>query len=170
MCYRYFIVVFLSFILMAGKARSQESINAEVFAEVIEALAANENQSLNFGRFTTGTDGGSILISPDGIRSSQGSVVAAGGGYSPGKFFVKGDPDATFSIQLPETATLLVHSESGKTMDVGGWVSDPPSGDAATLLDGTRMVSIGATLNVGSVEENPVGLYSGAFVVTFAYN
>ncbi|MCG6188899.1 DUF4402 domain-containing protein [Maribellus maritimus] len=169
--YRYFFIAFISFFLIPGVARSQESsITAEVFAEVIEALAANEDQALNFGRFTTGNNGGSIVISPGGIRSAQGSVIAAGGGYSPGKFLVEGEPGATFSIQLPRTATTLVHSESGKTMDVEGWVSDPPSGDAATLSDGERLVSIGATLNIGPVDENPVGIYSGSFIVTFAYN
>ncbi|MGC9354128.1 MAG: DUF4402 domain-containing protein, partial [Mariniphaga sp.] len=66
--------------------------------------------------------------------------------------------------------TVLVHQQSGNTMQVTGWISDPSPGDAANLADGSRVVSIGATLNIGNMEENPVGMYAGTFVLTFAYN
>ena len=60
---------------------------------------------------------------------------------------------------------------SGRTMDVTNWVSDPPGGSgAATLPDGSLLVSIGATLSVGPIDENPVGIYAGTFQLTFAYN
>ncbi|MBN2634995.1 MAG: DUF4402 domain-containing protein [Prolixibacteraceae bacterium] len=168
--YRYIVFTLLISSLVLGKVWSQESVSAEVFAEVIEALAANEDESLNFGRFTPGNNGGAIVITPDGLRSVRGTVIAAGSGYSAGRFLVEGDPGASFTIRLPEEAAVLVHQQSGKTMQVEGWVSDPPSGDAATLTDGSRLVSIGATLTVGSVDENPVGVYAGSFVLTFAYN
>ncbi len=168
--YRYFVFALFLFFLFTGKGWSQESVSSQVFAEVIEALAANEDESLHFGRFTPGNNGGAIIITPDGLRSVQGTVIAAGGGYSPGRFLVAGDPGASFSIRLPDEAAVLVHQQSGKTMQVEAWVSDPPSGDSATLPDGSRLVSIGATLTVGTAEENPVGIYAGSFVLTFAYN
>jgi hypothetical protein len=168
--YRYLVFALFLFFLFTGKVWSQESVSAQVFAEVIEALAANEDESLNFGRFTPGNNGGAIVITPDGLRSVQGTVIAAGSGYSAGRFLVAGDPGASFTIRLPDEAAVLVHQQSGKTMQVEAWVSDPPSGDSATLSDGSRLVSIGATLTVGPVDENPVGVYAGSFELTFAYN
>jgi hypothetical protein len=56
-------------------------------------------------------------------------------------------------------------------MVVDNWISDPPAGTGAgTLNGGQEIVSIGARLQVGSIEDNPVGMYSGTFSLTFAYN
>lgn len=163
----YIIVLFL---FISGFAKAQATVSAQAFAEVIEALAASEDEPLHFGRFTPGSNGGSVIISPDGLRTVRGTVMPAGGVYSPGRFLVTGEPGASFTISLPGEETVLVHQQSGNTMQVTGWISDPPPGDAANLADGSRVVSIGATLNVGNMEENPVGMYAGTFVLTFAYN
>jgi hypothetical protein len=158
------------FLFLSGAAKAQATVSAQAFAEIIEALAANEDEPLNFGRFTPGSSGGSVIISPDGLRSVRGTVMPAGGVYSPGRFLVTGAPGASFTISLPDEETVLMHQQSGNTMQVNGWISDPPPGDAANLADGSRVVSIGATLNIGNMEENPVGMYAGTFVLTFAYN
>lgn len=168
---RHLITAFVLSLILSGNVWSQASITAQAFAQVIEALTAQENEQLNFGRFSPETNGGNIVISPDGIRSAQGTVILAAGPHNPGRFTVTGAPDAAFTIQLPDGPAVLTHQGSNKTMIVDGWVSDPPSGvEASTLPDGSRIVSIGATLSVGSVDENPVGIYAGTFQLTFSYN
>ncbi len=167
---RFIFFIFTIVFFLPGKVWSQVSVKAETFAEVIDALSANEDESLNFGRFSVGSNGGTIIISPDGLRTAQGTAVAAGGNYSPGRFMVTGAAGATFTIELPDEPAILVHDQSGKTMQIDGWLSDPPSGESSTLPDGSRLVSIGARLNVGTVDENPVGQYAGTFTITFAYN
>jgi hypothetical protein len=162
--------VIVLFFFISGFAKAQATVSAQAFAEVIEALTANEDESLNFGRFTTGSSGGSVIISPDGLLTVRGTVMPAGGIYNPGRFMITGAPGTSFTISLPGEETVLVHQQSGNTMQVNGWISDPPSGDAANLADGSRVVSIGATLNIGNTDENPVGIYAGTFVLTFAYN
>lgn len=164
------IPILILFLFISGFAKAQATISAQAFAEVIEALAANEDEALNFGRFTPGNNGGAVIITPDGLRSVRGTVTTAGGAHSPGRFVVTGAPGASFTISLPGEETVLVHQQSGNTMQVNGWISDPPTGDAANLSDGSRAVSIGATLNIGNIEENPAGIYAGTFVLTFAYN
>ena len=169
--YRFFVLLSLLFVIGIHDSQSQSSVTAQAFAEAIEALSATETDQLNFGRFSTETNGGNIIISPDGNRSSQGSVILVSGPHSPGKFQITGAPEASFVIQLPDGPSPLIHQGSNKTMFVEGWVSDPPVGEGpATLTNGTRLVSIGATLSVGSYDENPVGMYSGTFQLTFAYN
>jgi hypothetical protein len=38
------------------------------------------------------------------------------------------------------------------------------------LNGGSQEVKIGATLIVGSVNDNPKGIYTGTYFVTFSYN
>lgn len=169
--FRNLICSFFLLLLIQGHAKSQQSVTAQVFAEVIEALVANEDEALNFGRFTPGNNGGAITVTPQGLRTIEGTVVLAGGVYSPGHFLVSGAPGTSFTIRLPDNPAVLIHRQSGKTMQVEEWISDPhPGGGAVTLPDGSRSISIGATIIIGPLDENPVGLYAGTYVLTFAYN
>ena len=169
--YRNYIFISISMLLITGKSWSQSTVTAQAFAEIIEALTANETDQLNFGRFSPESGGGNIVISPDGARSSQGSVVLASGVHSPGRFRVSGVPGSSFTLQLPEGPAVLINQGSGQTLVVEGWVSDPPAETGqATLADGTRVISVGATLSVGPIDQNPAGLYAGTFQLTFAYN
>jgi hypothetical protein len=158
-------------IMIHGNVWSQATITAQAFAEVIEALTAYETEQLNFGRFSPEMNGGNVVLSPDGMRSAQGTIILASGPHNPGKFTLTGAPEATFSIQLPPGPAILTHQGSNKTMIVEDWVSDPPAdAEALTLPNGSRIISVGATLSVGAVEDNPVGLYAGTFELTFSYN
>jgi hypothetical protein len=169
--YRSLITAVVLFLVMQGNVRSQATISAQAFAEVIEALSANETNQLHFGRFATEEGGGNIIITPAGERSSEGSVVLVNGPAGQGQFQVTGFPEATVTIQLPEAPAVLIHQGSNKTMFVDNWVSDPPTGNGPTVLEGgSATVSVGATLSVGSYDENPVGIYAGTFQLTFAYN
>lgn len=150
---------------------AQATVTAQAFAEVIEALSATETDQLNFGRFSTDVNGGNIVVNPDGSRQVQGSVIGVAGPHSPGVFQVTGAPEASFTLQLPDDGVTIVHEGTNNTMLVDNWVSDPPVSEGpAVLTNGNRDITIGATLNVGSYDKNPIGIYSGTFQLTFAYN
>lgn len=158
-------------LLFTIKGWSQALVTAQAFAEVIAALTATETSQMNFGRFSPEVNGGQIVLTPSGVRTTQGSVVLSGGFSQPGVFTITGAPEAAFSIQLPDGPAYLVHQGSNKTMIVYDWISDPPAGTGTGALNGGQeIVSIGASLQVGSIEDNPVGMYSGTFSLTFAYN
>jgi len=165
------LIVALLFGIAIPKVHSQNTVTAQAFAEVIAALTATETSQLNFGKFSPEVQGGQIIVSPDGARVASGSVILSGGLANSGIFHLTGAPDATFSIQLPEGPAILTHQNSNKTMLVSDWVSSPQSGTGTgVLVDGQQYVHLGATLNVGSTVDNPVGLYSGTYNLTFAYN
>lgn len=169
--YQSFFTTLLLLLFFTGNVSGQASITAQAFAEVIEALTATETNQLHFGRFATESNGGVIVISPDGNRQAQGQVMLVSGPAGPGQFQLSGFPEASVTIQLPEGPAVLVHQGSSKTMVVDDWESDPPSGNGpTTLTNGSALISIGATLSVGSYDENPVGVYAGTFQLTFAYN
>ena len=168
--FRYFLplLVLLSF---SSKAFSQATVTAQAFAEVISALTATETSQLNFGKFSPEVHGGQVIVTPEGTRTTNGTVILSGGVANSGIFYITGAPDAAFSIQLPNGPAVLTHNNSNKTMLVNNWMSYPHSGSGTGVLaNGQQFVYLGATLNVGSVLDNPVGLYSGAFALTFAYN
>ena len=153
------------------KARAQASVTAHATAEVIEALTANETAALNFGRFSPETNGGEIRLTPEGVRVSTGTITLNTGSYNQAKFYLTGHYEATVTIALPTTSTILTNSENGKTMEVTGWESNPTAGlGTGVLNNGLLTVDVGATLKVGNLNENPVGMYTGTYAITFSYN
>ena len=150
---------------------AQVTVTGQVFAEVVEVITATETSQLNFGRFSPGSQGGEIIITPDGNISTTGTVVMSGGVHNAATFNITGEDGATFSVTLPDGPVTLNHINDAKTMVVDTWVSDPSQGMWIDLSDhGSKVVKVGATLEVGIRNDNPVGLYSGSYSITFAYN
>jgi hypothetical protein len=166
-----FIILVLTIGLFTARVNAQASVNAHMFAQVIEALTATENSQLSFGKFSPETNGGAIRLSPEGVRSVNGNVVLSGGGHSAGSFIITGENQATYSITLPTGQSLLTNSEGSKVMVVTNWESTPAPGiGVGGLNGGSQEVKVGATLLVGSLNDNPKGIYSGIYFITFAYN
>ena len=156
---------------LVHKATAQASVSGTATAQVIAALTATETAQLNFGRFSPETQGGTILLTPDGVLTTQGTVVSGGGAHSSASFYITGEPNATFSIILPSTPAILTNTASSKTMQVTSWQSIPASGiGAGKLTGGSVTIQVGAALNVGDVNANPVGIYTGSYSITFSYN
>jgi hypothetical protein len=56
-------------------------------------------------------------------------------------------------------------------MEVVRWeANNVTSIGTGVLTKGALVLSIGATLKVGTIADNPVGQYSGSYVITFSYN
>lgn len=164
--------VALLFGISDHKATAQQtSVSAHAVAEVIQALTATETAELNFGRFSPETTGGVVKLTPDGVRSSSGSVALSGGTHNAAKFYITGQYDATVTITLPSTPAVLTNSISAKTMEVSNWESFPAAGlGVGVLTEGELVVKVGATLAVGDMNNNPVGIYTGTYTITFSYN
>jgi hypothetical protein len=142
------------------------------FALLAAAAAPASAQSINsagqmsFGSFVAGS-GGTLTISPGGLRSQTGAVVLVGQGstYSAALFNVSGTANASYTITLPLNNTVTLVDAASHTMALNSFVSSPSSG----LLSGggVQTIRIGATLVVGSGQ--PAGSYSGTFNVTVNY-
>ena len=56
-------------------------------------------------------------------------------------------------------------------MRVENWISIPAPGlGAGKLINGYQVVYVGATLKVGTIIDNPVGMYTGSYSITFDFN
>jgi hypothetical protein len=124
-------------------------------------------QELNFGSFSTGASGGTVVISPEGFRSSTGSVILMGGNFNQAIFEVKLIPGRLVQIILgPQIQLTRVGGGGSMNMQVG-----PTDRGTSFVTTGghpfINRVNVGGTLNVGSTAANPAGSYEGQFSVTF---
>lgn len=147
------------------------SATGHIIAEVIPVFSATETSQMNFGRFAPGPLGGEIILTPQGSVSVLGSVYKGPGAHHAASFNVQGDAGATFSITLPSDPVVLSHMADAKTMIVDDWVSVPSPGTGTGMLqNGFQVVYVGATLKVGNLHDNPVGIYTGTYTITFDFN
>lgn len=170
---KFFSLLFLLIISSSLKAQGPDQATAtgHIFAEVITAFSAVETSQMNFGRFSPGPLGGEIILTPQGTISVLGSVARGSGLHNAASFYLSGDEKTTFSVNLPKSPAILTCTTDEKTMVVKNWVSVPaPGPGAGTLQDGAQTVYVGATLQVGTINDNPKGIYTGTYMITFDFN
>ena len=156
---------------LQAQSPQQASVTGHVFAEVVAGFSSIETSQMNFGRFSPGPFGGQIILTPQGAVSLMGSVVKGSGIHNAASFYITGDSYTSFSITLPKSPVTLTNTTNAKTMLVSNWVSIPsPGPGAGTLQDGFQTVYVGATLEVGTMNDNPVGIYTGSYTITFDFN
>jgi Domain of unknown function (DUF4402) len=156
---------------MSAQTYPPVTATGEIFAEIIPVFAASETSQMNFGRFSPGPQGGEIILTPQSTISLLGSIFRGSGSHNAASFYVTGEIDAAYSITLPSGPVILKHVSDAKTMQVYNWESVPEPGTGTGMLqNGYQNVYIGATLKVGTLYDNPVGIYKGSFTVTFDFN
>jgi len=149
-------------------------IAARVWSAPLIAITINNTAGLAFGSLAAGT-GGTVTVSPAGVRTGTGGVVlVSSGAGSAASFNVQGFTFPTththsYSITLPADGTVTI-TNGAKSMAVNNFVSIPPAGTSTgTLARGsqTQTLNVGATLAVGS--NQAPGNYSGTFTVTVVF-
>ena len=156
---------------MQAQNPNYASATGHITVEVIAAYSAVETSQMNFGRFSPGPFGGQIMLTPQGTISVMGSIATGSGIHNAASFYVTGDSFTSFSINLPKSPTTLTNTANAKTMLVSNWLSVPNAGSGGgTLKDGFQTVYIGATLEVGTLIDNPMGFYTGTYTITFDFN
>jgi len=124
-------------------------------------------QQLSFGDFYPGTSGGTLNVSPEGVRTSSGSVVLFGGASFPAIYEVQLIPGRLVQILIgPPSQLMRVGGSGSLTLDVG-----PTDKGTSFVTSGghpfRNPVQVGGTLYIGNLSSNPPGEYEGSFSVTF---
>ncbi len=124
-------------------------------------------QALNFGSFSTGASGGTVIIGFTGSRTSTGSVILMGGGYNQAIFEIKLIPGRLVQVQMgPQVSLTRIGGSETMSMQVG-----PSDKGGSFVTSGGHpfynAVKVGGTLYVGNSAANPAGAYEGQFSVTF---
>ena len=166
------ITLYLVFAFAAeAQPAASSTVTGHITAEVISTLTAIETTQLSFGRFSPGPQGGKLILTPESSISVMGSVWPGSGTHSAASFYVTGDPGVAFTVSLPSDPVTITHMGSARTMTVEEWRSVPEAEPGAGVLEnGSQVVYVGATLNVGTLNDNPVGVYTGTYNITFEFN
>ena len=125
-------------------------------------------KDINFGAFVAGLSGGTLIVYPNGSRSSTGDIYEINLGYQfyPAIFEIDANKGSNISILSGADAILTGSNGGTLTMHLGS--SEPQSPFVTTANPpGRTQVRIGGTLYVGNPQANPPGAYSGTFAVTF---
>jgi hypothetical protein len=132
------------------------------------SVSFNPAQGLRFGAFFQSTSGGTVIVSPTGVRTSTGTVILADMGYAygPANFEIVANPGTLISILNGPDVTVSGSNGGSVTLHVG---TSLPSSPFITSVSPPSYTSVfvGGTLTVGSPVANPSGAYSGSFQVTF---
>lgn len=162
------------FIAATGNAVAHSfaaSATGHITAEVITTLTAVETSQMNFGKFSPGPQGGELILTTENSISVLGSVWPGSGTHNAASFYVTGDPGAAYTITLPSSPVKITHMGTARTMTVEDWQSVPaPSPGAGMLENGAQTVYVGATLKIGTLTDNPAGIYTGTYTITFDFN
>jgi hypothetical protein len=149
----------------------QSSTTAYVFARVFPAITSVKTSDMNLGHFYSGSFDGQLINKPDGILSVRGSIEKGGDIYYSTSFDVSGNSHTAFAISIPKSSITVTNKSVAKSMIISNWktVSSPAPGEGG-LSSGYKTINLDATLKLGSANDNPVGLYSGYYTVTFGFN
>ena len=121
---------------------------------------------LSFGAFYHGAAGGTVTISPAGVRTSTGDIVLLGMGYSysAARFNINSNAGTIINILNGPDVQL---SWSGFSMNLHIGTSFPASPFVNTNpYSVPTELTVGATLTVGNSASNPPGTYTGSFDIT----
>lgn len=166
-----FCILFIGSGVAAAQTATQASATGHITARVIATLAAVETSQLNFGQFSPGPQGGELILSPESTISVQGTVWPGSGTHNAASFYVTGDPGVAYTITIPSEPVKIMHIGTSRTMIVDDWVTTPSATPGAGMLvEGAQTVLVGATLKVGTLKDNPVGIYTGTYTITFDFN
>ncbi len=155
----------------ASSANAQSTATATATATIVTPIAITKNVDMNFGNVAVTSTSGTVILAPGGTRTKSGGVTlpAVPGTVTPAKFTVTGEGTYTFAITLPSTNVTLTNTTGvgAETMIANAFTSD--LGATSALVAGSKIMFVGATLNVAALQK--AGVYvSAPFDVTVNYN
>lgn len=123
---------------------------------------------LNFGAFTTGTNGGTVVVDFSGKRTATSDVTLLNMGSTPSSamFDVRAIPGTVIQINAPVDVPLKGTNGGTIYLDIDSFSTGQTfihTGNAKTPTS----VEVGGTLRVSNSGSNPPGSYNGTFTLTF---
>lgn len=153
-------LLFISFFSVScfGQENPPIPVNVEV----------NTARWLNFGAFTTGTAGGTVVVDFSGNRTATSDVTLLNMGSTPSSamFDVRAIPGTVIYISAPTNVELTGTNGGVIYLDIDSFSTGQTfihTGNANTPTS----VEVGGTLRVSDPGSNPPGSYNGTFTLTF---
>ena len=161
-------ILSLFILTIAGESFAQTSATATFTASatIIQPIGITTTSNMNFAGIDA-KSGGTVILTPESTRSASGEVaLAEASNVSAAAFEVTGEAGFAFSITLPENEYVLTNGS--ESMIIKDFTSSLAEG--GTLVDGSKMVSVGATLDVHANQRPGVYDSPAPMNVTVNYN
>lgn len=153
---------------VVAQSQNQSTSHADVTAQVVIPYSAEKTAPMHFGQIYPGREGGTISLSPENALSLSGNIARSTEQPHSANFYVGGGSHTAFYCALPDT-TLLVNTANNKTLCITQWEHEPYFNQVSLLQNGFRKLRLGATLEVGSIYDNPAGIYTGHYRIRFDF-
>jgi hypothetical protein len=125
-------------------------------------------QNLSFGAFSEGSVGGTVTLTPYGVRYTTGDLVlfTQGWPYFPAIFEIEANPGTVVHFLPGSDATLTGNNGGSLLLHLGSYIPIDPI-IITTSPPSRTQVLMGGTLTVSTPMANPIGSYTGTFSVMF---
>jgi hypothetical protein len=172
------VLVCMASLLAFGSESKAASVSASATATVRGAISITNignggsaiPSNLAFGTITpSSTEGGTVTISAEGVRSAGGGVTLVSSTVGAARFRVAGDTGLACTISLPANGIVTISKGGGINMSINDFTSSL-TGSSLTISDSpsSNEFTVGGTLSL--IANQPSGDYSGTFTVTANYN
>ncbi|MCI5043249.1 MAG: DUF4402 domain-containing protein [Aquisalinus sp.] len=149
-------------IAMSIGQASAADVDVSAGAKIIAPLQLSNATALYFGTIAPSlTDADTVVVSPSGAKTCGVELTCLSDDHTAAQFNVTGEPNRSYTIQLPDTIQI---SNGSETMTVDSFTGSKAAG---TLASGTDSFSVGGTLEVAANQAS--GEYTGTFVVSVEY-
>ena len=156
----------------ASTANAQATASATATATIVTPIAITKNVDMNFGNVAVTSTAGTVILAPAGTRTKSGGVTlpAVPGTVTAAKFTVTGEGTYAFAITLPSVDVILTNTTGvgAETMAANAFTCD--LGSTSALVAGTKIMYVGATLNVAVAQKAGTYVTATPFDVTVNYN
>lgn len=174
---------FLLLMLLLGFIKitsAQNNTGATASLRIIKPIAIAETVALEFGTIITSlTSSGSVTIASATNVATYEAVVphTFQGAETPtaAKFKITGDPDASYTLTLPNAIYLGLDGAASETLTGTLTVTEietnllgtASTGSLSLSASGEATLLLGGRLNIGIAQDS--GLYYGTYIVQVAY-
>ena len=158
-----YLFLFTSASFMYAQRSATASFTASV--TVIDPIEIQTISDMNFASID-GSKGGTVILKPDNTRISRGEVILDNtAGVSAASFQIIGQKGYTFNISLPGNDYSLLNGRN--SIRIKDFTSDLKAGN---ILGDSRIVKLGATLEIAPNQESGVYTSTTPFEITVNYN
>lgn len=165
------LILFVAMGTLKAQEYNHPQATAHATARIVSAFSAVKSPLMNLGTYSTQYYGGKLLPHSNGTLIVNDNIETGCKIDYVASFYVAGDRETAFSVSLPKATISLSNLSNTKTILVSNWKTSFFDNYEKGLLNaGYKKVSIGATLDVGTAKDNPVGTYTGVYIVTFDFN
>lgn len=139
-------------------------------AHALISIIISGTLDLNFGQITPGAAGGTVTISPAGVRTKTGTVTLINGAglESNGALSIAGSTGIIIDVSMTNSVFTVNDPGAGAPMNVNAFnINGGGSNLSLSLTTNPTVFPIGATLTVATGQGQ--GAYSGSYTVMANY-